>query len=145
MAADKGLSPRDFGVKYFDSRKKTRGNRNPIRRRETSDELKKARISLAQDIKDGVHDGLLNRCGISGQHGKFGKEIVAADVKMSKRGGFDILKVLIHSEVRVGMEYNGRTVLSISIENMGANIKMVQMGKTVQPYVHVYRLNLVTT
>lgn len=142
--ANQGLSPRDFGVKYFDSRKKTRGNRNPIRRRETSDELKKARISLRQDIKDGVHDGLMNRCGISNQYGKFGKEIFAADVRMSKRGGFDTLKVLIHNEVRVGMEYKGRTVLSIRSANMGANIKMVQMGAYVQPYVHVYHLNLVT-
>ena len=143
--AKQDLSLRDFGVKYFDSRKTTRGNRNPIRRRENNDALKKARIKLKQEIKDGVHCSLMNRCGISDRHGGFGANIMPAEVRMSKRGGFDTIKTLIHTDLKAGMEFKGRTVLSIDIENMGANVKMVQMGANVQPYVHIYRLNPTTT
>lgn len=137
----KEMGLRDFGVKYFDSRRETRGNRNPIRRREMKGELKEKRIEMKAAIKAGEHDRLLNKCGISGKHGKIGESISPAAVRLSVPGGFDDLKVLVHLSLKQGMRLgNGRTILSIKRGEMGANVKQVQMGLDIVPYVHVYRV-----
>jgi len=132
------MTMREFGVKYFENRRETRGNRNPIKKRENINALKKARIVLKREIKNGAHDGMLNKCGLSGKSGKFGDTIVPAEVKISKQGGYDTMKVLICTSIEIGSTWNGRQIIGIKCVNMGASIKMVQMGQNVQPYVHIF-------
>jgi len=142
MAKPKEMSLQEFGIKYFDKRSKTRGNRNPIRnrKRKSKDELKKERIALRAAIKNGEHDGLLRKCGISGERGKFGKTISPAVVMISKQGGFDTFLTLAHLRLSAGMTLdNGRTILSVKRDGMGATIKLAQMGTDLVPYVHIFR------
>jgi hypothetical protein len=137
MAKKIGL--KEFGVRYFDKRTQERGsNRNPIVRRERDARLKKQMKEKKEAIKSGEMDYLLKTCGITGRGAKSG--IVPATVRLSKDGGFDTLKVLVHPSLKQGMTHKGRTILSINRANMGANLKMVQMGPDIKVYVHVFRI-----
>jgi hypothetical protein len=134
----KEMSLKDFVINFFDKRTQTRGNRNPVRIKQNKDALEKSRIRTKKEIAAGAHDSMLNTCAISGMRGKFDSEIQPAQIRISKQGGFDTLRVLIHKEIQVGMEYDGRTVLSIE-RGFDANIKMFQVDDvSFQPYVHIY-------
>jgi len=136
----KEISLTEFGIQYFDKRSQTRGNRNPVRRRKSEAEPRKKRSQIRAEIKEGKHDNLLKVCGISGKPGRFQKTIKPAIVRLSKAGGFDTYKVLIHQDLEVGDTHNCRTILSIVKNHIGATIKVAQVGKDIRPYVHVYRI-----
>lgn len=143
IMAKKAMGLQEFGIKYFDKRSKTRGNRNPIRKRarKSKDEVESARFELKRAIEDGKHDHLLSKCAISGARGKFELSIFPAIVKVSKAGGFDTLKVLIHKDISSGYRMdNGCTVLSINKSNMKAAIKIAQLGDDITTYLHIFQV-----
>lgn len=120
-----------FGSAFFASK----GGHNPVASRIVKREAK----TISEDIRRGKYNHLLKTCGITGR--KSGN-IKPAEVKLSKDGGFDVVRMLVHRDVNVGERTDsGRTVLSINRDKrLRASIKW-RAGANGKPmaYVQVYR------
>lgn len=128
----------EFKKAYLEKQAKRSGKRHPAAQKMRVEMLRKQQKQANQAIKDGKLDAMLNKCAITGKRGKFGEDIKPAIVKVSKDGGFDRMKVLVHESVQQCVTYKGRTILSVKRDKMGATIKTVQMGLEIRPYVHIY-------
>lgn len=123
---------KDFGISFFDKK----GGRNPVRERN----LRQAEKDMAQDIKDGNHNHLLRICALTGKRGKHGRIIHPAEIRLSKQGGFDTLRMLVHHSIRVGdISSDGRTVLGIKRVGYKAKISSGCTGSKIFPYVRIYK------
>ncbi len=125
---------RDFGLAFFDEKKDTSGAANPIRIREAAKTTRRD----VEAIKRGKSK-LLNICSITGIVGIYGENISAAEVKISKDGGFDRHRILVHDSVNQGMRHKGRTILSVIREGWQARIGISRIGKVEKPFVRIYR------
>jgi len=126
-----------FKLAYYDANKRTAGAKNPVRIRARHNSLNNKRKQLLREIKEGVHNSLLNKCAVTGTVGQYGQDIRAAVVKVEKDGIEAAYNILISNKVRKGVSYRGGKVVSVSRRGMRAKVATVQMGDAVMPVVTV--------
>lgn len=126
-----------FKLAYYDANKRTAGDKNPVRIRSRHNSLNSKRKQLVREIKEGMHNSLLNKCAVTDADGRYGQDIRAAIVKVEKDGIESAYRILVSNKVRKGTLYRGGKVVSVSRRGMRAKVATVQMGDTVMPVVTV--------
>lgn len=127
----------DFRLAYFDGNKKTAGERNPVRKQDARNSLNKQRKALEKEIKEGIHNPLLNTCAVTGDSGTYGQTVRAALIKVEKDGIESAYRVLVGAKVRRGTPFKGGKVVNVSRRGMRAKVTVAQIGNVVKPTVMV--------